>query len=85
MKFLLDGLSRMSAEGRPHEIHGNSCAHCPSVAMPDDPETEEILRHATRSEQIDSVFRCAWRRKKACRGYCDRLGITVEDLTGGRP
>jgi hypothetical protein len=34
----------------------------------------------TREEKLDSVFRCAWRREKACRGYADFIGVTEEDL-----
>ena len=84
MKALLAGLARIKAEGPPRAIHSNPCAHCPSVAMPDDPETEDIRLNATRQEQIDSVFRCAWRREKACKGYCDRLSIAPSELAGAK-
>jgi hypothetical protein len=73
-------LDELMKEGRPTRIHAHHCAHCPSVAMPDDPETADIKANATREQQIESVFRCAWRRDKACKGYCDKLGIEDADL-----
>lgn len=63
-------------EGPPVEIHAHACTNCPSVASPDDPEVNDLLSSGTREQQIESVFRCAWRRDKACKGYCDKLGIS---------
>jgi hypothetical protein len=45
------------------EIHTHACAQCPSVHCPDDPETLDYMA-ASKAEQLDSVFRCAWRTKK---------------------
>lgn len=65
--------------GRAVEVHARPCARCPSAHWPPDEEAEDYLA-APRDVQLDSVFRCAWRRTKACRGYCDFLGITEADL-----
>lgn len=59
-------------------IHTTRCANCPSQFV-DDPEVAE-LQHAPRDQQLASVFRCAWRNEKLCKGYCDRLQITQEEL-----
>ena len=74
-------LEALQAEGRARVLHAHPCAHCPSVHMPNDPESLEIRDHCSREEKIESVFRCAWRRAKACRGYADVIGVTEEDLT----
>lgn len=79
-KRIISLFEQIADEGRPTKIHASPCVHCPSVAMPDDPETLDLKDHGTRAEQLESVFRCAWRREKACRGYCDRLGINEADL-----
>ena len=59
-------------------IHVDACEHCPS-RNPPDPECKDI-KTWPRAEQIETVFRCAWRPSKACKGYCDFLGITERDL-----
>lgn len=58
----------------------DACQHCPSIHSPDDPECIQIRACASREEKIESLFRCAWRRDKACRGYADFIGITANDL-----
>jgi hypothetical protein len=67
-------------EGPASCIHAHACQHCPSVHTPDDPESLQIRDFASKEEKIESVFRCAWRREKACRGYCDFIGVTDEDI-----
>ncbi|MGH9903931.1 MAG: hypothetical protein ACRD68_19140 [Pyrinomonadaceae bacterium] len=47
-----------------------------------DPESLDY-KAAPRDVQLDSVFRCAWRPEKLCRGYCDFLGVTEADLSAG--
>lgn len=63
---------------RPQEIHQHACANCPSKDEPD-PAVEEFMA-APRDIQLESVFVCAWRPGKLCKGYCDRLDITDIDL-----
>jgi hypothetical protein len=77
---LVSLIEQIAHEERPTQIHSSPCAHCPSVAMPNDPEMIDLRDRGTRAEQLESVFRCAWRRDKACRGYCDKLGISAADL-----
>lgn len=68
---------------RPKTIHAHACAHCPSAAYArgdlDDPSMADV-RQWPRDAQIDSVFRCAWRSAKLCKGYCDHLNIVEADL-----
>lgn len=73
-------LEALRAEGRARDVHAHPCAHCPSVRSPQDPESVEVRDHCSRDEKIESSFRCAWRREKACRGYADFIGVTAEDL-----
>jgi hypothetical protein len=63
----------------PREIHSHPCVHCPSTKGPD-PMTQDIIDHYPRSEQLQSVFACAWRPGKLCKGYCDALGVTESEL-----
>ena len=78
-------LEALQAEGSPKDLHAHPCTHCPSIHSPDDPESVEIRDHATHAEKIESVFRCAWRREKACRGYADFIGVTALDLAHSIP
>lgn len=80
LKSMIHQLEALQAEGRVREVHTHPCAHCPSVHGPEDPESVDIRDHCSRDEKIESVFRCAWRRDKACRGYADFIGVTAEDL-----
>ena len=73
-------IQALQAEGRARTLHAHPCVHCPSVHMPEDPESLDIRDHCSREEKIESVFRCAWRREKACRGYADFIGVTEKDL-----
>lgn len=69
------------------KIHTHLCKHCPSSHFPPDPEALDY-KAAPRAEQLESVFRCGWRKQKACKGYCDFLGVSEADLVdafgGGR-
>ncbi len=69
---------------RPREIHASPCAYCPTVQCQRsgivDLESEEIRDTGSRDDQVASAFRCAWRPEKLCKGYCDYLGITEEEL-----
>jgi hypothetical protein len=64
---------------RPTQIHAHPCKHCPSAHHEPDPESLDYLA-APRAEQIDSVFVCAWRPDKQCKGYCDFLGVNEAEL-----
>jgi hypothetical protein len=65
------------------EIHKVSCLNCPSVVNDKlniiDPEMEDIKSYS-RGDQIKSVFLCGWRGSKLCKGYCDVLNISQNDL-----
>ncbi len=67
---------------RPREIHRHPCAHCPSAqgaVHGHDPESIDLIA-ASRDAQLDSVFRCSWRPQKLCKGWCDAVNVTEEDL-----
>lgn len=63
---------------RPVEIYKQPCPHCPSMKGTD-PEVEDMMTWP-RDAQVDTVFPCAWRKEKMCKGYCDKLGVTEADL-----
>lgn len=60
-------------------MHLKPCKHCPSAHYPPDPEVEEVLKYS-HEEKLKTVFPCGWNGKKYCKGYCDSMGITNEDL-----
>lgn len=62
----------------PTEIHDSPCVHCPSTKGID-PETEDI-KTWPKSQRMNTVFPCAWRNEKLCKGYCDSIGVTREDI-----
>lgn len=80
IKPLTQRLEALLAQGAPTTIHAHPCAHCPSILGPEDPESIDIRNCYTHEEKIDTLFRCAWRREKACRGYADFIGVTEKDL-----
>ena len=59
--------------------HSAPCSHCPSAHHPMDPEAADILTlpHAAR---VETAFPCGWAPKRYCKGYCDQMGISDEDL-----
>lgn len=57
---------------KPKEIHDRPCASCPSAHFPIDPESEDILEWPIE-ERLKTVFSCAWRPEKLCRGYWDLM------------
>lgn len=67
----------------PTAIHSHPCVHCPSAHAErlgdHDPESLDY-KSASRADQLKSVFRCGWRPTKACKGYCDFLGVVEADL-----
>ncbi len=67
---------------RPTEIHAHPCKECPTVACRtsgiEDPESEEI-RSCSLAVRAESVFPCAWRPEKLCKGYADYMGVTEDD------
>lgn len=60
--------------------HKVPCKNCPSAHYPNDPETQEIIDKWPRDEQVKSAFACGWNQVRFCRGYCDKLSITTQDL-----
>lgn len=66
------------------KIHARACVLCPSVRRPLDPEVQDILTWP-REHQVETVFRCAWRPGKLCRGYCDLLRLTEADVHEPEP
>jgi len=67
----------------PDGCRPTACAHCPSarsarIGQPD-PETEDI-KTCSRRYQLDSVFKCAWSDNVLCKGYCDELKVTPEEM-----
>lgn len=72
-------------EVRPTTIHKAPCKHCPSAHHPPDPESLDIMTWP-REQQREALFACGWRPDKLCKGQCDELGFTEEDLMkGNRP
>ena len=69
---------------RNRKIWLTPCKHCPSANFPPDPESLHIkeLYEAGKMSAFDAIFLCAWRPAKLCKGACDRLGITEEELSG---
>ena len=61
------------------EMHKRPCKHCPSANGATDPECE-MIKTLPREQRIQTAFACGWNGKKYCRGYCDSMGITNEDL-----
>lgn len=62
-------------------IHKNACKYCPSTKDIQDPEMLDIKATMTKEQVIkDTLFVCAWRTDKLCKGYCDYFGITEKDL-----
>lgn len=84
MTIKLEQLLNLKIELSPpvKEIHRHPCKQCPSIldSLEGDFESLYYVKEASREEQIESVFRCAWRQEKACRGWCDRINVTEEDL-----
>lgn len=59
--------------------HAKPCKHCPSAHGESDPEADDILTW-DRKSQVETVFVCGWNGSKYCKGYCDKLDITPEEL-----
>lgn len=75
LSFLADIVDRP----RPLTIYKRPCPPCPSTKDFLDPEVEDI-KTWPREHQLDTVFVCAWRKTKNCKGYCDELGVTEAEL-----
>lgn len=61
------------------EMHIKACKHCPSANFPPDEEVLDILK-LSHEERVETAFPCGWNGKKYCKGYCDSMGITNDDL-----
>ena len=59
-------------------IHETCCKHCPSK-QGTDPEVQDVLTWP-REQQLETLFVCAWRPDKLCRGYCETLNVTQKEL-----
>jgi hypothetical protein len=68
----------LSIEARPTRIHTEPCERCPSANYPMDPQVSDIKNLWSRVDQLESVFPCAWRPEKLCKGYCDLLNVKEE-------
>jgi len=54
-------------------IHIKCCKKCPSaLGKTHDPEVRNILKWP-KKERLKTVFTCAWRQNKLCRGYYDLM------------
>lgn len=60
-------------------IHKHPCKHCPSMRG-SDPEADEIKTYPKEIIVNEFLFVCAWRQSKLCKGNCDAMGITQEDI-----
>jgi len=69
---------------RRREIHDNYCEKCPShwsvLNGHSDPETEKMKELSKEAKIQEGLFLCAWRPNKLCKGICEALEITKEDL-----
>jgi hypothetical protein len=79
LSFLNDLFAKHTERGRVSEIHTHPCAHCPSAHWPPDDEMIDYMT-APLEIKLDSVFRCGWRDTKACKGLCDLLEVTPDQL-----
>ena len=59
--------------------HTVPCKNCPSANHPPDPEVQDVMTWP-REEQVKTAFACGWNQTRFCRGYCDKLEITEQDL-----
>lgn len=59
----------------PAYVHRTPCEHCPSAnAIDHDPEVKDILTMPYKDRAM-TVFACAWRPNKLCKGYCETIGF----------
>lgn len=61
------------------KMHIKPCKNCPSAHFPPDPEVEVILTWS-HEDKLKTVFPCGWNGKRYCKGYCDSMGVTNDDL-----
>lgn len=61
-------------------IHLAPCKRCPSAHYPPDPEAEDWKAAPKQYRLSDGLFVCAWRPSKVCKGLCDFLELTEEDV-----
>jgi hypothetical protein len=76
------GFARAVAERLPTpelRAHTAPCAKCPSAHYPPDPEALDILAWPP-AERVQTAFPCGWNGKRFCKGYCDQMGISDQDL-----
>lgn len=60
-------------------MHKIACKHCPSANYQSDPESQEMMKWP-HEERVKAAFPCAWNNTRYCKGYCDEMGVTNEDL-----
>lgn len=58
-------------------VHKLPCKNCPSKHGATDLEVKDILK-LPKEKQWETVFPCAWRPNKLCRGYCDTVKFPKE-------
>lgn len=61
-------------------MHKVACKNCPSAHFPIDPESADI-RTWKHEDKVDTAFPCGWSPVRYCRGYCEQMGITNDDLS----
>lgn len=54
-----------------NEVHETSCENCPSE-QGTDPEVEDIFTWP-KEERLKTLFRCAWRPERLCKGYWKKM------------
>jgi hypothetical protein len=67
-------------------IHKVPCKNCPSaigkLRGEEDPECKEIKETCSKGLIVNEfLFVCAWRPSKLCKGNCDYMEITEEDIS----
>ncbi len=61
------------------KMHTKPCKNCPSAHFPPDPEAL-AMESWPHEERVKTAFPCGWNGKRYCKGYCDKMGVTNNDL-----
>lgn len=65
---------------KPKGIHKSPCENCPSMQRPLDPEATDILNSKDKHTLGHSLFSCAWRSDKLCKGNYDLVREKLKEL-----
>lgn len=55
------------------DVHEKHCGPCPA-SLGHDPETEDLAKLPIELRRL-TMFPCAWRPEKVCRGYVDLMKL----------